>query len=100
MTSEDVKLCKHCTYYHQGVVSYDPLIPCWRDTCLRNATPLIDAIHGYKTFSGEILDCNNERGLHKTLLEHIFGEKSDKCGPEGRYYSEKIPIDITKNSRK
>jgi hypothetical protein len=83
-----MKPCKCCNHYLQLVTSYDPLCPCWDDKCLRNAIHHADPIDGSETFRN-MLDCESERCIRKTLKEWMFGENKDKCGAEGRYFDPK-----------
>jgi hypothetical protein len=52
-------------------------------------TKTIDLVSGEAVYHGKLLDCNSERRQGKTLSEHVFGERFDKCGKNGKYWRSK-----------
>ena len=83
-----MKSCTECKHYIKMACNYDLHCPSWDNKCLRNAIHREDPIDGSETFSN-MLDCESERCIRKTLKEWMFGENKDKCGAEGRYFEPK-----------
>ena len=82
--SDCPKPCKECDHYFMALVD----VFCYDNKCGRLQTKICDPIYGGKIYpTNDFLNCESERGISKDILEHIFGERKDKCGKEGKYFA-------------
>ena len=95
---ETVPLCEHCEFHRRrGHYEKDEFggqyVKNVEDICVRlypvvrrEINPIDGCTVNHR--EGTIYLCSNERGFTKTLREKLSGDRSGKCGREGKYFVE------------